>query len=123
MKTKIEQTNAPAWSPGPWDIHGDITRQAYYVHGANAICDMRKPSGFYRSPRETEANARLIAAAPEMAEALRVIASDGPYSDPSGDTESMDAWLARADEDKLRDHVEWLRETARALLARIGGAS
>ena len=63
-------------SPGPWAIHGDETRQAFYVHGANVICDMRKPSGFYRSPAETEANARLIAAAPDLLATLRAIAND-----------------------------------------------
>lgn len=63
------------WTPGPWKVHGDETQPVFYVHGSNAVCDIRKPDGrFYRSPRETEANARLIAAAPEMAELLERIA-------------------------------------------------
>jgi len=68
---QTDQARQVSHSPGPWEIHGDITRQNYYIHGANRICDIVKPSGFYRSPAETEANARLIAAAPALLEALK----------------------------------------------------
>lgn len=48
--------------------------------------------------------------------ALVVIAGDRNYSDPSGDNESVDSWLKRADEQMLRDHIEFLRDTAREAL-------
>ena len=66
-----------SYTPGPWEVHGDCTKQTFYVHGANAICDIRRGAGskhgdsrFSRSPAEDEANARLIAAAPDLLEAL-----------------------------------------------------
>ena len=49
--------------------------------------------------------------------ALVVIAGDEKYSDPSGDNESVDSWLKRADEQMLRDHIEFLRNTAREALS------
>lgn len=53
-------------TPGPWEVHGTTVDQDFYIHGANRICDMTKPQGFYCSPKERESNARLIAAAPEL---------------------------------------------------------
>lgn len=52
----------------------------------------------------------------QLVQALVTITGDQPYSDPSGDNESMDSWLARADESMLRDHIEFLRDTAREAL-------
>ncbi len=49
-------------SPGPLAVHGSTVDALHYLHGANRVCDLTKPSGFYRSPRETEANAALLAA-------------------------------------------------------------
>lgn len=57
-------------SPGPWAIHHGIG-QNVYIYGANTVCQITNPSGFYRSPKESEANAHLIAAAPELLEALK----------------------------------------------------
>ena len=91
------------FTPGPWEIHGSLAEPLYYVHGANAICDMRKPSGFYRSPAETEANARLIAAAPELLEALEWIADHG-------DTEAHG-----------RSAVHAMRTKARSAIAKVEG--
>lgn len=48
--------------------------------------------------------------------ALTVIAGDEKYNDPSGDDESIDSWLARADKQMLRDHIQFLRDTARSAL-------
>lgn len=66
-------------SPGPWEVHGDTTQQAFYVHGANVVCDIHRGGSyspwcdgrFSRTPSEDEANARLIAAAPELLSAIR----------------------------------------------------
>jgi len=82
-------------TPGPWEVHGDTTSQLFYVHGSNAVCDIRRGSGqygdgrFHRTPAEDEANARLIAAAPKLAEALksceRVFAAWVKDANPDGD--------------------------------------
>lgn len=77
MNATIKQSH----TPGPWDIHGDPHSATYYVHGANRVCDLAKPQGFSRTPRETEANARLIAAAPDLLLALQQLEGmllDGP---------------------------------------------
>ncbi len=57
-------------SPEPWSIHGDSTAQDFYIHGANRICDLTKPQGFYRSPVETEANAARIVACVNACEGI-----------------------------------------------------
>lgn len=83
MKTQ-NQTHTPRHSPGPWEVHGDYTQQLFYVHGANNICDIHRgaaslygDSRFSRSPAEDEANARLVAAAPDLLAALQTIADAG----------------------------------------------
>lgn len=68
----LEELFRQKHSPGPWDIH-DTASLETSIYAANKVCTLAKPSGFYRSPAETEANARLIAAAPELLEALREV--------------------------------------------------
>lgn len=78
MNATIKQSH----TPGPWDIHGDPHSATYYVHGANRVCDLVKPQGFSRTPRETEANARLIAAAPDLLAACQQAMEWLALSDP-----------------------------------------
>ena len=52
----------------------------------------------------------------QLVHALATIAGDAPFNDASEDNESVDSWLARADESMLRDHIEFLRDTARNAL-------
>ena len=59
----------------------------------------------------------LFAASPDMSNALETIAGDKPFADASGDTESMDKWIARQGEAGLRDHIDFLRDLARNALA------
>ncbi len=59
----------------------------------------------------------LFAASPDMRAALVKIAGDGPFADASGDTESVDNWLARQGEAGLRLHIDFLRDLAREALA------
>ena len=61
-------TTKAQYTPAPWDIAGSTADSWFYVHGANKVCELPKPSGYYQSPAEREANARLIAAAPELLE-------------------------------------------------------
>ena len=71
-------------TPGPWEVDERILagqRQPNFrIFAANQVCELTTPEGFYRSPAETEANARLIAAAPEMLELLTLAL---PYIDES----------------------------------------
>lgn len=58
----------------------------------------------------------LFEAAPEMKTALEKIAGDGPVDELDGET--VDQWLDRANPEGLREHIDFLRETARAALAK-----
>lgn len=99
-----EQTTP--WTPGPWrrepyTSRGELIEAVYAPdrHDPNGVMMV----GSAGSQPETEANARLIAAAPEMAELLEI----WTHGDVSKWTERAEAF-----------------DRARALIARIrGGAS
>ncbi len=63
-----------AHTPGPWEVFGGRLVRA--VQGENAIpiasleAPYRRGTGIVRSEREQQANARLIAAAPDLLTAL-----------------------------------------------------
>lgn len=61
-------------SPGPWEIDerflANDTQPNFRIFAANLVCELAKPQGFYRAPAENEANARLIAAGPDLLAAL-----------------------------------------------------
>ena len=60
------------YTPGPWTIEGSSRRQIVTVHCIVAITlHISNDPGGPESQDEAEANARLIAAAPELLEALR----------------------------------------------------
>lgn len=82
-------------TPGPWHVvEGKLTKSSLEVHAnSRAICEL------WRSwDSETElANARLIAAAPEMLEALQMIANELPCLDNlMSDKEIARAAIAKA---------------------------
>jgi len=96
-------------TPAPWNVQ-DNTAEPYgqlvvdsAAHGAVAICyTMEK--GETVAPAECVQNARLISAAPDLLEALRVIAESEEYH---GDTVVCD--------------FETLRGVARAAIAKATG--
>ena len=59
-------TGKPKWTPGPWKVEGRLVGGADRVRVAD--CHVAE-----RGTYENAANSRLVAAAPEMAEALREI--------------------------------------------------
>lgn len=89
-------------SPGPWEVDERFTKESgrhaqYRIFAANLVCTLEVPIGFYRSPAESEANARLIAAAPELLAALQALyTAEEEYGDPTN-AAINEAWLkARA---------------------------
>lgn len=64
-------------TPGPWRFDAEYGR---VEADGRRVCDMPS-AGLSLYPEEYEANARLIAAAPAMLEALRRIASQSLWSD------------------------------------------
>lgn len=71
-----------AHTPGPWNAIGGN------VWDSRAI--VATGSWEHRSESEREANARLIAAAPEMLAALRLILASGPLANGMRDDGAMD---------------------------------
>jgi len=64
------------WTAGPWEVVGEYF-DVYQRGSSEYICQSSKSQGARR-----DANARLIAAAPEMAEALREVDQHfGPFAE------------------------------------------
>ena len=62
---------------GPWASGGCVV----WEQNGDGICDLTCGVSSNRPPIETEANARLIAAAPDMLDALEEISKSGCLSD------------------------------------------
>lgn len=95
-------------TPGPWEV-GEEGSSFLLVHAGGVVladCDLQGINSF----EECSANAKLIAEAPEMAEALRQIA----YLRPAGDVDTCKT---------PRALVKRMEEIALAALAKIGAGS
>ena len=76
MKTIIESTatQRPAYTPGPWDVEPKGSR--HFIDGADGLTVAYLDRAGVRERSEIEANARLIASAPELIEALEAVLPD-----------------------------------------------
>lgn len=65
--------SAPAHTPGPWRYEKSQISGGFYITGSNEYGGMILPilGRACNFPRNVEANARLIAAAPDLLEALK----------------------------------------------------
>jgi hypothetical protein len=90
MTTK---TTKPQHTPGPWSYggHGYAGREVVGPNGLTAICVMSKADST-AGHRDINANARLIAAAPELLEALRDLARVAIIN--SGKGQDMEGYAA-----------------------------
>ena len=75
-------------TPGPWMLSARLD-EGYRVHGVEGMIDAIADLDEWAEPGETEANARLIAAAPELLAACRRVLASIP---PAG----LDAWAVCA---------------------------
>jgi hypothetical protein len=81
-------------TPGPWRHEGD---RIYADGGGRWLYDITPGMGLDADdPAEDEANARLIAAAPELLAALKDILADLEHGDPAADLTADMADTARA---------------------------
>ena len=104
MKDLAEKSDAPDWTPGPW-IPKDTVKGNYEfsIHCSDATGSIvAQVGGFPYAPRslkETAANARLIAAAPELYAAMESIVERSPEPYLPGDDvlAGMDRVRARFD--------------------------
>lgn len=109
--------SAPAFTPGPWAIvpYGDERNTNLVIHSdpQNRVCFMATPGQNRAEDEETiEANARLIAAAPELYEALDGALNAGP----------LYAWVNERDIGREEyDRRVAIVEGAKAALAKATG--
>lgn len=91
-------------TPGPWKAYGTLVSLPVTPDETQDvnICDMHRSN---LPDAECCANARLIAAAPELLEALELIIGDQPYA-------ATQEW---------RDQVKKAREMAKAAVAKARG--
>jgi hypothetical protein len=67
-------------TPGPWHVDGDMIRNnpdQHYSHSKWLVRLIPRDEGVERSQQEDDANARLIAAAPDLLEALLDLLEEG----------------------------------------------
>ena len=72
--TEVPATPRPAHTPGPWDVEPKGSR--HFVDGADGLTVAYIDRAGVRERIEIEANARLIAAAPTLLEALEAVLPD-----------------------------------------------
>jgi len=97
-------------TPGPWAVE-DIKSQGTMVYrrihvgktALGAISAYKLPKG---RDAEAEANARLIAAAPELLAALEI----------------AEGFISGFEGDELQEGVDWMLSTIRAAIAKAEGA-
>lgn len=95
-----------AHTPGPWSVN------LYEFTGRAAVVSETMHIASLTAKPETNANARLIAAAPELLEALRYIACE------------QSGWTFKVDPlEHARSVVEEMRDKARAAIAKAEGRS
>ena len=96
-------------TPGPWAYHNTPTPFIYVNAGGLPICQIYTSTAHGQSMGEQFANARLIAAAPELLEALQAVLRSFPT-----DRDMRDAGWERAEIDlACRDY-----EAARAAISK-----
>jgi hypothetical protein len=83
-------------TPGPWvaELQGNDWKVSHEWEGGLAFV-AEQPIRSQRNPEKTEANARLIAAAPDLLEALRYVADWGA-TDPDAPRDEDVREIARA---------------------------
>jgi hypothetical protein len=95
-------------TPGTWDLIAPDEHHGWYVEDGlgRSICDLYYLNGHTvidHDPGghgETEANARLIAAAPDLLAALKAVKHGAEYEDELGDV--IEAALSKAEASDVR---------------------
>lgn len=84
------------FTPGPWDVDYGPHASRFNIFGPGRHVGTFYPGSFKRG-EENEANARLIAAAPDLLEALESAVDCGPFCDlPDDIQEKVIAAITKA---------------------------
>ena len=112
--TEVPAPTSPAHTPGPWDVEPKGSR--HFVDGADGLTVAYLDRAGVRERSEIEANARLIAAAPTLLEALE--ATEAKL------TQAARAFYCAGSAKALREAFEGWRttsESAREAIAKARG--
>lgn len=73
MTDEVGKHSKGPWTPGPWKVDHDFSSDIYSITPQEELLASVYP--VKRAKGSWQANAKLIAAAPELAEALRALAN------------------------------------------------
>ena len=103
MKTKNEAANKTSHTPGPWNAHtitGFWQDNPLPITASNPFNGCGMEVALVQKCGQKHANARLIAAAPELLSALRKLLNRVAYDTPGVEVEEARAAILRATEGK-----------------------
>src|SRR6478609_3492487 len=86
-----EKMKQEAWTPGPWEVWGG-NRIVKVVKNDAGVSRFQIAEAPGRTPEEGQANARLIAAAPMMLEALKKICERWTFDNNQQHTHTWHDW-------------------------------
>jgi hypothetical protein len=91
-----------AHTKGPWQVHSEYNPWVVIgnigTYGFDSICDCDQDSHSKLSNEEAKANARLIAAAPELLEALKDLLSRSEHDEYyASESDAAEAAIAKAE--------------------------
>ena len=118
-------TNETKHTPGPWEVRAPASVFAKSTGDYVSVPQWRKGGPTETERRQAEANARLIAAAPETAaerDALKV-ANATLLEALENVASALEAWDEIADDDDKRDSDHEAIACARAALAKAKGGA
>ena len=101
--TEVPATTRPEHTPGPWTI---LPNTPHFVRAMHPAEGMQPVATVYHFDGELDANARLIAAAPTLLEALEEL-------------ERLTVWVGG--QNPVHDAIETAKRNARAAIAKARG--
>jgi hypothetical protein len=111
----MTDSNTAKHTPGPWKYHTESHRNLVAGPDRLFVADVWTND---RLDAERMANARLIAAAPELLAALRVALSWVELDTPNGVQHPFPAWALR---DNGEADAQWIADRVRAAIAKAEG--
>lgn len=114
--TESESNTVLTHTPGPWRSQGWVPTWAYIpIHDArhNLIASMYPDSGHKYTREQVEANARLVAAAPELLECVKLIRQIVVDAAPDGFNPLVGDWAERLYASQSRTHKALLQAEGR----------